>query len=720
MNGKPCLFLVLIACLCLISTHARAQDDLNITSIGQYYHNWSDGVYDICVQGDYAYLACGIEGLRILSMAEHSQPVDVGHFATTYAGAVAAAGNYVYLGAYNEARILDVSNPASPVDVAQIPTGDIVNAIRPLGNLVAVCARDGLRLVDVSNPASPQVVWAPADSWEALDIEVHGNLAYAVYDYHLVIADISDLSSPQIIGTYAPRYGSVTGVSVLGNYAYLSCGDMGLQVVDLSTLQEVASIDTLIYAYEVRIVNGLLYVHYGDFECPLAAVDISNPLSPQTLGVYYPPEDLFHFAVVGNAAYVADRLHGLRMVDFSDPQNPREVDRYSRYGHDWEVSVSGDRAYVKEDNKLKVIDIADVQHPHELGYFETQWNSVGFAVVGEIAYVVQSYDPVLQAVDVSNPASPSLLGSWSTPYSAERIAVYDHYAYVEAYDRLYIVDISNPGEMQEAACYHPGWYGNSMFGIYDHYAFLQRGDQDLRVLDLSDPTAPTQIASYNLNEYCLDMKGADGFLYVITLRHLWVFNATSFQDWSPLAVVELLDEDEWDWNWRGIDVQDQRVYLTNARGLSVYDVSDRTHPQLVGSFRTPGSACDVAALGNIAVVADSSNLGFYDCTRAVLDARPMNPSNPLSFALLANYPNPFNSSTRIQFQLATAEHVQLEVFNSVGQLVTTLMDGTRPAGSYEVAWNGTSSSGLSVASGLYIYRIQAGSFMDTKRMMLVR
>jgi hypothetical protein len=90
-------------------------------------------------------------------------------------------------------------------------------------------------------------------------------------------------------------------------------------------------------------------------------------------------------------------------------------------------------------------------------------------------------------------------------------------------------------------------------------------------------------------------------------------------------------------------------------------------------------------------------------------------SLPTKYALYQNYPNPFNPTTEIRFDLPEAQHVQLKVFNTLGQTVATLIDENRPAGAYRISWDGSR-----VASGLYIYQIKAGKFTDTKKMVLMR
>ncbi|MBD3257082.1 M6 family metalloprotease domain-containing protein, partial [candidate division GN15 bacterium] len=81
------------------------------------------------------------------------------------------------------------------------------------------------------------------------------------------------------------------------------------------------------------------------------------------------------------------------------------------------------------------------------------------------------------------------------------------------------------------------------------------------------------------------------------------------------------------------------------------------------------------------------------------------PPLPVSFELAQNYPNPFNPSTTIQFDLDESAEIKLTVYNSLGQKVRTLVEGTYPAGITDVVWDATDKDGQSVASGVYLYRM---------------
>lgn len=93
---------------------------------------------------------------------------------------------------------------------------------------------------------------------------------------------------------------------------------------------------------------------------------------------------------------------------------------------------------------------------------------------------------------------------------------------------------------------------------------------------------------------------------------------------------------------------------------------------------------------------------------------------PIVYDLSQNYPNPFNPSTKIDVEIPQHGTVRLAVYNILGQEVATLMDGTYERGKYEVTWNGRDDFGLYVPAGVYLYKLEAGSYSKTMKMMMIK
>ncbi len=93
---------------------------------------------------------------------------------------------------------------------------------------------------------------------------------------------------------------------------------------------------------------------------------------------------------------------------------------------------------------------------------------------------------------------------------------------------------------------------------------------------------------------------------------------------------------------------------------------------------------------------------------------------PSAYELSQNYPNPFNPTTQIRFSLPIESNVEMKIYDILGREVATLIKGAYKPGSYTIEWSGRNSYGVHVASGMYIYRITAGKFVQTKKMMMLK
>lgn len=96
------------------------------------------------------------------------------------------------------------------------------------------------------------------------------------------------------------------------------------------------------------------------------------------------------------------------------------------------------------------------------------------------------------------------------------------------------------------------------------------------------------------------------------------------------------------------------------------------------------------------------------------------PIVPQEYYLKQNYPNPFNPETVIEFGLPVSGNVTLKIYNTLGQEIKTLINTNLRSGTHKFKWNGRNSLGQRVASGIYIYKINSGSYVQTKKMILIR
>ncbi|MCH8125336.1 T9SS type A sorting domain-containing protein [candidate division KSB1 bacterium] len=116
-------------------------------------------------------------------------------------------------------------------------------------------------------------------------------------------------------------------------------------------------------------------------------------------------------------------------------------------------------------------------------------------------------------------------------------------------------------------------------------------------------------------------------------------------------------------------------------------------------------------------------LGFAALKKRAASLFPTRTSDnvlPRDFALHANFPNPFNPNTQIQFDLKEAVDVNLAIYNGNGQLVRTLVNGFFAAGAYTTTWEGLDNHGRQLPSGVYFYKMSAGVFQAQRKLLLLK
>jgi hypothetical protein len=145
------------------------------------------------------------------------------------------------------------------------------------------------------------------------------------------------------------------------------------------------------------------------------------------------------------------------------------------------------------------------------------------------------------------------------------------------------------------------------------------------------------------------------------------------------------------------DLSEGTKYLTNLIDFSVIDIQAISG---ILDIELESYEAKVFYLGDEPVGVDNE-----DFENIIID----------EFKLNQNFPNPFNPSTKISFQLATNEFVTLRIYDVVGQEVKTLLNSEMQKGKYDIDFNASKLS-----SGIYFYRIQAGKFIDTKKLILMK
>jgi len=185
-------------------------------------------------------------------------------------------------------------------------------------------------------------------------------------------------------------------------------------------------------------------------------------------------------------------------------------------------------------------------------------------------------------------------------------------------------------------------------------------------------------------------------------------------EWSSFTAIP---------NAQGVKLLWETCCEVNNAGFEVERKQPTTDWQMIGSVQGRGTTSEVQRYSFIDNAAPSGSV-LYRLKQVDFDgAFSYSPivetvvGAPATFALNQNYPNPFNPETRIGYRLPVASDVKLELYDMLGRKLATLVNARQEAGAYLIAFNAQT---LNLASGMYFYRLQAGNFVETKKMMLMK
>jgi len=506
--------------------------------------------------------------------------------------ATAIEGRYAYIADfdygsgsanYSAIYVVDIQDIARPTIVGSLPVGNAIGIAIHSHYVFVPTTGSELKIIDVQNPFEPREV-----SSYAL-----GDIAWTV--------------------RIKEGPGDVT-------MAYVGCWTSLLvfDVADPEHLRLVATMPVIVYS--IVISGPLMYIagYYGG----LVILDISNPENPQWAGYWITDERTTGVAVpVGDYAYLSDYT-ALRTVDVRDPAAPVETSGIET-GHFWGfILAEGPLAYVTGyHGSVAILDFSDPVNPRELDRFTVRHHALGLAKEGDILYVADVWG--VEILDVSDPTAIRELGYADTPYSAWDVAVRDGMLYVASDNQgLQIINAVDPLTPFFVSHIDTPSYALSV-ELYGSYALIADMYGGLRIMDVSAPAAPREVWADETIQ-AMDVVVSGGRAYVADWTgfvHIYDLRGPG----TPVKVISI----EVIGGPRDIAMSGNLVFYASwqdENGLHVWDASDLNNPREIGYINTPGFLDSVAVSGNFVYGADSeAGIEAYDISGCLSDSPHVRP-----------------------------------------------------------------------------------------------
>ena len=512
--------------------------------------------YRVFVEGNYAYVTTP-GALQIIDVSDPTDATLVLNYFFTDIGksplGIFIVGNYAYLttctNSTSSIDILDITNPAAPIEVTSYSLGDgFEYGLYVSGNNTYTCLNDKFEITDFTNPSNPiEVGSCPITTgWKTSDICVDGNHVYIISSSGLHIINVSDSGNPYIeTEGYNPEI--VTAVSVGNGYAYLANGMYSIEILDITNpqlLQLAGTYDIPYWIKNVFVVNDIAYVVD---DIGLYLVNVSNPANPEVIGTYQTPEISMDVVVVENYAYLANGESGLKVIDVSNPSNLSLVGSCNTPGDANDLILVGNYAYIADGiGGLQIIDISNPAVPHIVGASSTNGFAFGICIVGEYAYLATlNGTKAINIIDISDPSNPSNVSGYSGgPMDhAEGICKINENSIclADGWNGLHLIDISDPLNPVLIYNYHTNSLGHDFYidvqAVGNYLYAVNWADYNLEIIDISDLTNPTlaghYIAPYNNPRGCFVVdNGETNRIYLADTYSMQILTT------SPLLSIE--------------------------------------------------------------------------------------------------------------------------------------------------------------------------------------
>jgi len=466
----------------------------------------------IATSGTYAYVAAGDAGFRIYDISTPSNPLFVTSIdSLEYCESVVISGQYAYVAAGTRSFIIDITNPASPTYVGRMTGyGGYHQYVNVRSGYAYICNYDaGMQIVNVTNPASPVNVMEVPSGYRTARIIFDGNYGYAaIGDAGVAIYNTVNPASPtfvtqiQTTGRAASLYyGAITiGGTPTGHIFVANRNPApGVSAINVSTPSAPATTSFLAAipsatgsAFTPFYSDGKVYVAYGT--AGLRIIDVTNPSNVTLLGTANLGGESRGVVVSGNYAYVAAMDSGVHVVDVTNPTSPVKLSTINT-SRARGIAINGNYVYVAtRDSGLVVMDINIPANPTWL----TNVSGLDIENVATTGTVVGiSLWSSIWFYDITNPENPIVKGSTPTLTNGnEGFSIAGNYAYVPDGDSLKIYNISDLMSPTFVSKIRTGGYGYLSANDGD-YCYVASEGTGVRAINISNPSVPFEAGFYD-------------------------------------------------------------------------------------------------------------------------------------------------------------------------------------------------------------------------------
>ncbi len=693
---------------------ATPQDNLNCTLLGEWPYGICKAVY---ASGNTLFMGNG-KTFQVYDISDIQNPVLVSEFTTKgLIQVIDVQDQTAFIGSYNEGVIiLDISDLTNPTELSRYPGNNQDFQVQDLyvKDNVIFLITSNITALDISNKSEPTLI-SELNAHYCQDFHIDGDYCFTTgYNDGTTIYNIADPAN-MFEMLNIPLDGKNNAVDVKDNFLYTGCGGY-VFVYDITDIENPVIIDTMDTGSVVQeIIIHDDYISIVSSTNGLDIWDISDPHNCEMVNYYYTPDNTFYVTASSDKVIIADNGGDVYLFEF-DPEaemgtmTPSIIEPGGRLQ---EIELEGNYAYIANSHHgLRIIDITNPSDPQLLSTWrQDQCYATDLEVKNDTVYIAMGYAG-LYILNTTDKQNPQVIGKLDSSYSCEYLHVENDKIILATFDKhIRIIDISDPTAPAEVSSFTTSNEAEEF--VYSAPYLATHEDQyGTYLYDLTDFMNPVKMDSFLTPSRLSALTFFNNYLitydYSRYVRYIDISNPAAITESHAISYRNYIFD---------MDIINNTLYAaSSSSALDILDIQDIYNLETLGTFETLDGSRRVAIGDDIIGILNMEiGLSFvqYDPTTVIaLDHLETVPQN---FHLKQNYPNPFNPETVIEYDLKQQQFVTLDLYNTNGQLVQKLYNGVQSPGNHKLTLNAEN-----LPSGVYFYKLETETAIDIKKCLLLK
>ena len=527
-------------------------------------------------------------------------------------------GNFLFITSKRGVDIYDISNPSNPAISYYLDTPGLCNDISVYGNfLYTTDGPSGIGIYDITNPLNPSLISHFSSENNFKEIYVRDSIFCATTKPNgITIFKYKPGGNIEKVSRINLNYG-VNGLFMKDSLLVAGLSNNnGFIIYDVGNVSNPLLLSHTVLNSPVNDITGkdtLVFLASG--YSGIKVFNLTNPTSPESIGVYSNSDYILYLAVFDTLLYLAGLYDSVYVLNITNPSNPSLTNTIKTTTIPTHSFSNGNVLYVAE---TKTGELFSSNGYNKFANLDSLYPVVNGCISGSFAYVAVK-DKGLVILDITNPFTPNIVSTYDSLKDIKSIYVRNSIAYLSCgLDGLYILDVSNPYNPTVVSSYNtPGiLYSIAKKG---EIVFLADGGDGIIAVSIENISNPVMLDSLHLPGYTYDIAIADTIAFVALGNNgFGIINITNPQN------ISLLDTTSDTGFSKTITTNGNFLFIgTISNGIKVYDVSNPNSPSYINTYPVSAPVNDVMY---------ENNLLFCGCNVEgirVLDVS--NPYNPVNF-----------------------------------------------------------------------------------------